>query len=148
MNLDELSFQQTSPYLPTISSDLSAVIYRGELAGSIFVVDQTSILPIPKGDFDKLIRLGGADATEDELTLEAIRDTATKAKLKLDDGIYAQLASILHAARFGACEPGLAGWWCQLWQVGVADRPVSLRWAGFPGPVGLSSRRVGGFAVR
>jgi hypothetical protein len=35
---------------------------------------QTSILPIKKEDFDKLVRLGSADVTEDELTLDAIRD--------------------------------------------------------------------------
>lgn len=56
---------------------------------------QTSILPITKDDFDKLVRLGSADATEDELTLDLIRDAATKAKLLLDDGIYAQLAAAL-----------------------------------------------------
>ena len=56
---------------------------------------QTSILPISKDDFDKLVRLGSADATEDELTLDAIRDAATKAHLRLDDGIYAQLAAAL-----------------------------------------------------
>ena len=27
----------------------------------------------------------------------------------------------------------LAGWWCQLWQVGVTDRPVSLGGRAFQG---------------
>jgi MoxR-like ATPase len=56
---------------------------------------QTSILPITKEDFDKLVRLGNADVADDELTLDAIRDAATKANLRLDDAVYAQLAAAL-----------------------------------------------------
>jgi MoxR-like ATPase len=46
-----------------------------------------------------LVRLGGAEVAQDELTLDAVRDAATKANLRLDDGIYAQLAAALISER-------------------------------------------------
>ena len=58
------------------------------------------------------------------------------------------LASILHAARWRACESG-SGRLVVPIVAGGCDRSSGVaRWAGFPGPVGLSSRRVGGFGVR
>ena len=56
---------------------------------------QTSIHPITKDDFDKLLRLGSAQVDHGELTLDLIRDAAAKANLKLDDGIYSQLLAAL-----------------------------------------------------
>ena len=54
------------------------------------------------------------------------------------------LASILHAARWRACESG-SGRLVVPIVAGGCDRSSGVaRWAGFPGPVGLSSRRVRG----
>lgn len=60
------------------------------------VSHQTSIHPITKGDFDRLLRLGGeADLADGELTLDLIRDAAAEEDLELDEGIYAQLLAAL-----------------------------------------------------
>lgn len=56
---------------------------------------QTSIHPITKDDFDKLLRLGRVEVDHGELTLELIRDAAANVNLKLDDGIYSQLLAAL-----------------------------------------------------
>src|SRR5271157_3817482 len=59
-------------------------------------------------------------------------------------GGHRELASILHAARWRACEPG-SGRLVVPIVAGGCDRSSGVaRWAGFPGPVGLSSRRVRG----
>ena len=56
---------------------------------------QTSIHPITKNDFDKLLRLGDAEVDDGKLTLDLIRDAAAKEKLKIDESIYAQLLAAL-----------------------------------------------------
>ena len=58
------------------------------------------------------------------------------------------LASILHAARWRACESGSGRLVVPIVAGGCDKSSGVARWAGFPGPVGLSSRRVGGFGVR
>ncbi len=45
---------------------------------------------------------------------------------------YGRLASIFRAALLCLVEAVLAGLWGCLSQAGMASRPVSLRWAGFP----------------
>jgi MoxR-like ATPase len=92
--IDQVSEQASGDFVATIA-DFVQFERPVPLAEGPSVNHQTSILPIKKEDFDKLVRLGGGDVTENELTLDAIRDAATKANLKLDDGIYAQLAAAL-----------------------------------------------------
>src|SRR6476646_1895450 len=57
------------------------------------------------------------------------------------------LAPIFRAALRCLVEAVLAGLWGCLSRAGMASRPVSLRWAGFLGPVGPSSGRVTGVGV-
>ncbi len=63
------------------------------------VSHQTSIHPISKEEFDRLLRLGQAEVEVDEMTLDLICDAAAEAGLKLDERIYAQLLAALLAEK-------------------------------------------------
>ncbi|MGV0793555.1 AAA family ATPase [Mycolicibacterium sp. XJ1819] len=56
---------------------------------------QTSIQQISRQQFEKMIKSGGGAVTAGELTLEAVRDAATRADLTLDDQIYVQLLAAI-----------------------------------------------------
>jgi MoxR-like ATPase len=96
--IDQISEQAPGDFVATVA-DFVQFERPVPSAEGPSVNHQTSILPIKKEDFDKLVRLGGAEVAQDELTLDAVRDAATKANLRLDDGIYAQLAAALISER-------------------------------------------------
>jgi MoxR-like ATPase len=60
---------------------------------------QTSIQPIPKEDFENLCRQGHGQLVTTDLTFYAIRTSAVKAGILLDDNIYAQLAAALSSGK-------------------------------------------------